>query len=231
MNSHEHLFVNTSSCFYKILTVDFLCWPGVGLVTSLCDAGPGKWRVEGVCGAEKVIHLSQIPIQMSRNLDEKYPLSNLTRFDSDTLSEDGFQTRNKLKWSKDLTTEMFARVTHLCTLLNIFLGMKPLRSCSLMTETSWCPVTRGYCCPMSHVQMSHVHMSGGKIIPRYFMFQLIRAGWLPSPPTPDAVMSLRVGCCDNIGETQNDTNLFTLWVLKHNNLLMLKFIFTGCTYI
>ena len=66
-------------------------------MTSLCDAGPGKWRVEGVCGAEKVIHLSQIPIQMSRNLDEKYPLSNLTRFDSDTLSEDGRQTQSKLE--------------------------------------------------------------------------------------------------------------------------------------
>ena len=64
-------------------------------MTSLFDAGPVEGG--GVCGAEKVIHLSQIPIQMSRNLDEKYPLSNLTRFDSDTLSEDGCQTQSKLE--------------------------------------------------------------------------------------------------------------------------------------
>ena len=56
--------------------------------------------------------------------------------------------QSKLKWSKDLTTEMFAQVTHLCTLWNIFMGMKPLRSSSVMMEKSWCPVTRGYCCHM-----------------------------------------------------------------------------------
>lgn len=112
-------------------------WP----VCVVTGPGRGGWRV---CQAEKLIHLSEIPIQMSGNFGWK--ISPVPFLQSHTIwfrlfVRGGWMSdKSKPKWNK----ELFEGVTHLCTSCWIFSWeweMRPLRSCSVMTETSGCPVT------------------------------------------------------------------------------------------
>ena len=122
--------------------------PGAWWPVCVVTRAGGGWGEGACCEAEKVIHLSEIPIQMSRNLGWKITpvhFSNLTKFDSDYLSERRMDVSLRVNsseikiWQQKCLREW--RICALCWIFSWEWEMKPLRSCSVMTETSWCPVT------------------------------------------------------------------------------------------